>query len=148
LIKSNQVYILDLTFGISFDLIVTKNYKNLIIIFYNNYNYFLKKILIKKKQFVPFLFLPIFLLGCLIRCMHKFFDIYLRVVLIYIYVQNLVEETIWSMLVQESLKVLGALRLLSLGRKIYFFKTSDWDMYHTHFIHLIQTHRWIRKIFL
>jgi len=32
--------------------------------------------------------------------------------------QNLVEETIWPMLVQESLKALGALRLLSLGRKI------------------------------
>ena len=86
MIKSNQVYILDLTFGISFDSIVTKNYKNLIIFFYNNYKYVFKKILIKKKQFVPFLFLPVFLLGCLIRYMHKFFDIHLRVVLIYIYI--------------------------------------------------------------
>jgi hypothetical protein len=34
--------------------------------------------------------------------------------------QNLVEKTIWSMLVQESLKASGALKLLSLGRKIYF----------------------------
>jgi hypothetical protein len=44
------------------------------------------------------------LLGCLIRCAHKFFDLYLRVSLqyiyiyIYIYMQNLVKETIWSML--------------------------------------------------
>jgi hypothetical protein len=85
---------------------------------------FFKKYSLKKKQFVPFLFLPVFLLGCLIRYMHKFFDIHLRVVLIYIYIymQNLVEKTIWSMFVQESLKALGALRLLSIGRKIYFLR--------------------------
>jgi len=47
---------------------------------------FFKKYSLKKKQFVPFLFLPVFLLGCLIRYMHKFFDIHLRVVLIYIYI--------------------------------------------------------------
>jgi len=33
---------------------------------------------------------------------------------------NLVEETIWSMLAQESLKALGALRLLFLGEKFTF----------------------------
>jgi len=37
-------------------------------------------------------------------------------------VHNLVEETIWSMLVQESLKALGALMLLSLGEKNYLLK--------------------------
>ena len=36
--------------------------------------------------------------------------------------QNLVEETIWPMLAQQSLKFLGALRLLSLGGEIYFLK--------------------------
>ena len=43
---------------------------------------------------------------------------------IYIYMQNLMEKTIWSMLVPESLKVLGAYRLLFLGGKNYFCKTS------------------------
>jgi hypothetical protein len=37
---------------------------------------------------------------------------------IYIYIlQNLVEESIWPMLAQESLKALGGLGLLSLGGK-------------------------------
>ena len=35
---------------------------------------------------------------------------------------NLVEETIWPMLAQESLKALDALRLLSLGGKICLIK--------------------------
>ena len=41
---------------------------------------------------------------------------------LYIYIYNLVEETIWSMLAQESLKALGALRLLSLEGKIYIIR--------------------------
>jgi len=36
--------------------------------------------------------------------------------------QNLVEETIWPMLAQESLKTLCALRLLSLEKKINLLK--------------------------
>jgi hypothetical protein len=36
-------------------------------------------------------------------------------------VKNLVDETIWPMLAQESLKVLGALRF-SLGRKIHLLR--------------------------
>jgi len=39
-----------------------------------------------------------------------------------LYMHNLVEETIWSMLAQESLKALDALRLLSLGGKICLIK--------------------------
>jgi hypothetical protein len=35
---------------------------------------------------------------------------------------NQVEETIWSILAQESLKTLGALRLLSLEGKIYLLR--------------------------
>jgi hypothetical protein len=49
------------------------------------------------------------------------------VIYIYIYIyiyMNLMEETIWSMFVPESLKVLGASRLLFLGGKNYFCKTS------------------------
>ena len=60
----------------------------------------------------------------LIRCVHKFFDLHLRVFMLYVCtrVQNLMEETIWSMYAQESLKVLGALRLLSLEEKNYLLK--------------------------
>jgi hypothetical protein len=36
--------------------------------------------------------------------------------------QNLVEEIIWLMLAQESLKALGTLRLLSLGENIYLLR--------------------------
>ena len=36
--------------------------------------------------------------------------------------QNLVKETIWSMLAQESSKALGTLRLLSLGENIYLLR--------------------------
>jgi len=60
------------------------------------------------------------LLSCLIRCVHKFFDLHLRVFMLCVCVQNLVEETIWSIHAQESLKALGALRLLSLGEKFIF----------------------------
>lgn len=47
--------------------------------------------------------------------------------------QNLVEEIIWSMLAQKSLKALGTLRLFSLGEKIYLlrrvFKVSPFSFY-------------------
>jgi hypothetical protein len=42
--------------------------------------------------------------------------------MLYVCVQNLVEETIWSIHAQESLNALGALRLLSFGEKIYLLK--------------------------
>jgi hypothetical protein len=67
-----------------------------------------------------FITLHKWLLGCLIRCVHKFFDLLLGVFLLYISVQNLVDETIWSMVAQKSLKILGVLRLLFLGGKFTF----------------------------
>jgi len=39
-----------------------------------------------------------------------------------LYMHNLVEKTIWPILAQESLKALGALMFLSLGRKICLIK--------------------------
>jgi hypothetical protein len=51
---------------------------------------------------------------------HKFFDLLLGVFLLYISVQNLVDETILSMVAQKSLKILGVLRLLFLGGKFTF----------------------------
>jgi len=63
------------------------------------------------------------LLSCLIRCVYKFFNLHLGVfIYIYIYMQNLVEETIYPMLAQENLKVLGAFRLLFSKEKNYLFK--------------------------
>ena len=43
--------------------------------------------------------------------------------------QNLMEGTIWPIFAQKRLKVLGVFRLFFLERKIY----------HTHFIHWLQT---------
>jgi hypothetical protein len=37
-------------------------------------------------------------------------------------VKNLVEETIWPMLVQKNLKALGALRLFSFRKKNYLLR--------------------------
>jgi hypothetical protein len=69
-------------------------------------------------DFFFFITLHRWLLGCLIRCVHKFFDLYLGV---YLYMQNMVEEIIWPMLAQESLKALGDFRLLFSRENFFIF---------------------------
>jgi hypothetical protein len=61
------------------------------------------------------------LLGCLIRCVHKFFDLHIGVFLLYIYAESGGENylaNVWS----KKLKALGALRLLSIWEKIYLLR--------------------------
>jgi hypothetical protein len=54
--------------------------------------------------------------------------------------QNLVEEIIWPMLAQESLKALGDFRLLFSKEKLYLFK-QGFEVCTFHFIHWIQIYR-------